>query len=119
MLLSPSSFPATIRYSNDPVKICARNVSYLGLDVRNPDFDACEQQKRRPACASAQFDHQALIVALGAYRTSPTASIYDEAHEPSLNTRREKLSLQCAIKIAENQSNPANEVTFQSKPISL
>ena len=26
----------------------------MGLDVRKPDFAACEQQKHRPACASAQ-----------------------------------------------------------------
>ena len=28
----------------------------IGLDARDPDFDACEQQRRRPACASAQSD---------------------------------------------------------------
>ena len=38
--------------------------------------------------------------------------IYVEADEPSLNTRREKLSLQYAIRIAENNSNPAYDVTF-------
>ena len=37
--------------------------------------------------------HQGLRLALGAFRTSPTASIYVEADEPSLNTLREKLSL--------------------------
>ena len=35
--------------------------------------------------------HQGLRLALGAFRTSPTASLYVEADEPSLNTRREKL----------------------------
>ena len=29
---------------------------HMGLDVRNPDFAACEQQRCRPACASAQSD---------------------------------------------------------------
>ena len=57
--------------------------------------------------------HQGLRLALGAFRTSPTASLYVEADEPSLNTRREKLSLQYAIRIAENNSNPAHDVTFQ------
>ena len=56
--------------------------------------------------------HQGLRLALGAFRTSPTASLYVEADEPSLNTRREKLSLQYAIRIAENNSNPAHDVTF-------
>ena len=59
--------------------------------------------------------HQGLRLALGAFRTSPTASLYVEADEPSLNTRREKLSLQYAIRIAENNSNPAHDVTFQPK----
>ena len=59
--------------------------------------------------------HQGLRLALGAFRTSPTASLYVEADEPSLNTRREKLSLQYAIRIAENSSNPAHDVTFQPK----
>ena len=63
--------------------------------------------------------HQGLRLALGAFRTSPTASLYVEADEPSLNTRREKLSLQYAIRIAENQSNPAHEETFQPKYIDL
>ena len=55
-----------------------------------------------------------LRLALGAFRTSPTASLYVEADEPSLNTRREKLSLQYG-RIAENNSNPAYDVTFQPK----
>ena len=62
---------------------------------------------------------QGLRLALGAFRTSPTASVYVEADEPSLNTRREKLSLQYAIRIAENNSNPAHDVTFQPKYMDL
>ena len=67
----------------------------------------------------APIHHQGLRLALGAFRTSPNASLYVEADEPSLNTHREKLSLQYAIRLAENQSNPAHEVTFQSKYIDL
>ena len=40
---------------------------------------------------------QGLRLALGAFRTSPVASLYVEADEPSLYSRREKLSLQYAI----------------------
>ena len=29
---------------------------HMGLNMRNRDFVACEQQRRRPACASAQTD---------------------------------------------------------------
>ena len=38
--------------------------------------------------------NQGLRLALGAFRISPVASLYVEAHEPSLYTRREKFSLQ-------------------------
>ena len=56
--------------------------------------------------------NQWLRLALGAYRTYPVASLYVEADEPSLYSRREKLSLQYAIRLAANPSNPAHEVTF-------
>ena len=44
--------------------------------------------------------NQGLRLALGAFRTSPVASLYVEADEPSLYSRREKLSLQYAIRLA-------------------
>ena len=44
--------------------------------------------------------NQGLMLALGAFRTSPVASLYVEADEPSLYLRREKLSLQYAIRLA-------------------
>ena len=56
--------------------------------------------------------NQGLRLAVGAFRTSPVASLYVEADEPSLYSRREKLSLQYAIRLAANPSNPAHEVTF-------
>ena len=46
--------------------------------------------------------NQGLRLALGAFRTSPVASLYVEADEPSLYSRREKLSLQYAIRLAAN-----------------
>ena len=48
--------------------------------------------------------NQGLRLALGAFRTSPVASLYVEADEPSLYSRREKLSLQYAIRLAANPS---------------
>ena len=51
-------------------------------------------------------------MALGAFRTSPVSSLNVEADEPSLWLRREKLSLQYAIRLAANPTNPAFEVTF-------
>ena len=44
--------------------------------------------------------NQGLRLALGAFRTSPVASLYVEADEPLLYSRREKLSLQYAIRLA-------------------
>ena len=56
--------------------------------------------------------NQGLRLALGAFRTSPVSSLNVEADEPSLWLGREKLSLQYAIRLAANPSNPAFEVTF-------
>ena len=55
--------------------------------------------------------NQGLRLDLGAFRIS-VASLYVEADEPSLYSRREKLSLQYAIRLSANPSNPAHEVTF-------
>ena len=63
--------------------------------------------------------NQGLRLALGAFRTSPVASLYVEADEPSLYSRREKLSLQYAIRLAANPSNPAHEVTFPPYYVNL
>ena len=63
--------------------------------------------------------NQGLRLALGAFRTSPVASLYVEADEPSLYSRREKLSLQYAIRLAANPSYPAHESTFPSNYMDL
>ena len=63
--------------------------------------------------------NQGLRLALWAFRTSPVASLYVEADEPSLYSRREKLSLQYAIRLAANPSNPAHEVTFPPNYVNL
>ena len=63
--------------------------------------------------------NQGLRLTLGAFRTSPVASLYVEADEPSLYSRREKLSLQYAIRLAANPSNPAHEVTFPPNYVNL
>ena len=63
--------------------------------------------------------NQGLRLALGAFRTSPVASLYVEADEPSPYSRREKLSLQYAIRLAANPSNPAHEVTFPPNYVDL
>ena len=49
-----------------------------------------------------------LRLILGAFRTSPVASLYVEADAPSLYARREKLFLQYNTKLSANPSNPAH-----------
>ena len=56
--------------------------------------------------------HQGLRLAL---RTSPVESLYAESNEPSLYTRREKLSLQYTTKLAANPKNPAHNCVFNPK----
>ena len=63
--------------------------------------------------------NQGLRLALGAFRTFPVASLYVEADESSLYSQREKLSLQYAIRLAANPSNPAHEVTFPPNYVDL
>ena len=63
--------------------------------------------------------NQGLRLALEAFRTSPVASLYVEADEPSLYSQREKLSLQYAIRLAANPSKPAHEVTFPPNYVDL
>ena len=63
--------------------------------------------------------NQGLRLALGAFRTSPVASLYVEADKPPLFSRRDELSLQYAIRLAANPSNPAHEVTFPPKYVDL
>ena len=47
--------------------------------------------------------HQGLRIALCAFRTSPAQSLYIEAHEPSLTTRRLKWSLNYVLKLKSCQ----------------
>ena len=51
--------------------------------------------------------HQGLRIALGAFRTSPAQSLYTEAHELSLTTRRLKVSLNYVLKLKSLPENPA------------
>ena len=77
-------------------------------------YDFC-----RPLNYLNPIHNQGLRLALGAFRTSPVASLYVEADEPSLYSRREKLSLQYAIRLAANPSNPAHEVSFPPNYVNL
>ena len=64
--------------------------------------------------------NQGLRLALGDFRTSPVASIYVEADEPSLYSQRETLFTRCyKTCLAANPPNPAHEVTFPPNYVEL
>ncbi len=63
-------------------------------------------------CGLDPIHNQGLRLCLGAFRTSNTESLYVEANEPSLHDRRQKLSLQYAIKLHSNPANPAYNTVF-------
>ena len=44
-------------------------VLYMGLNPRKPDFAACEQQRRRQACTSAQSDQHLCYSNSGKYNS--------------------------------------------------
>ena len=54
-------------------------------------------------------------IALGAYCTSPTESLYCESGEPSLAMRRQYLSLSYAASISANNENPTYKNTFSNR----
>ena len=58
--------------------------------------------------------NQGLNRCLGAFRAS-VDSLYVDAHEPSLDARREKLSLQYATKIKSLPKHHANNAVFDNK----
>ena len=43
---------------------------YMGLDARKHVFGICEQQRRKPACASAQSDQRLCYSLIGKYQIS-------------------------------------------------
>ena len=43
----------------------------MGFAARKPDFVACEQQGRRPACASTQSDQRLYYSLSGRYNSLP------------------------------------------------
>ena len=63
--------------------------------------------------------HQGLCIAFGAFHTSPAQSLYVEAHEPSLTTRRVKLSLNYVLKLKSLLENPAYSCVFEPENIKL
>ena len=63
--------------------------------------------------------HQGIRLALGAFRASPAHSLLVEANEPSLNDRREKLSIQFAMKLQSNRSNSTYNTVYRPNYFSI
>ena len=60
--------------------------------------------------------NQGLRLSLGVFRSSPVESLYVEAHEPPLETRRQKLALQYILnELKANPGNPDYDVVFNPK----
>ena len=59
--------------------------------------------------------NQGLRLTLGAFRYSSVESLNVESHEPPLEIRRDKLSLQYILKLKANPENPACDVVFNLK----
>ena len=59
------------------------------------------------------IQNQGLRLSLGAFRTSPTASLHVEAGIPPLSIRRKKLSLQYAVRVLANEKNPTHKAIFE------
>mgnify|MGYP001553615755 CR=1 FL=1 len=56
--------------------------------------------------------NQALRLCLGAFRTSPISSLHVEANELPMHLRRQQLSLQYAVKLKNDESNPTFNCVF-------
>ena len=62
-----------------------------------------------------QIYNQGLRLCLGAFRTSPLESLYVEANEESLYERRERLSIQNALKLKSIPYHPTHKAIFHPK----
>ena len=58
------------------------------------------------------IQNQALRLCLGAFRSSPKASLAVQANEPPLKYRREKLTLQYGLKLKANPKIPSHKSVF-------
>ncbi|GFO35247.1 RNA-directed DNA polymerase from mobile element jockey [Plakobranchus ocellatus] len=74
----------------------------------------CGSAKKHVLRALDPIHHQGLLIALGAFRTSPINSLYAEAGEPSLEHRRIKLAFSYVLKLKSLPRNPCHDVVFEA-----
>ena len=58
--------------------------------------------------------HSAIRIAMGAFRTTPVASLLAEAHEPPLGLRRQALGMRYALKLRQFPSYPSYDAVYSS-----
>ena len=58
------------------------------------------------------IQNEALRLCMGAFRSSPVASLYVEANEQPLRLRRTKLAMQYGLKLKANPENPAHDFVY-------
>ena len=96
---------------------------YRATPVRSKlDYECVVYGSARRLLRNWQLDpihHQGLRIALGAFRISPAHSLYVEAHEPSLASRRLKLSLNYVLKLESLPENPPYSCVFEPENIQL
>ena len=56
-----------------------------------------------------------LRLSLGSFRTSPSVSLHTEAQELPLHLRRQKLSMQYALRVSTNSQKPTYSTIFYGK----
>ena len=59
--------------------------------------------------------NHALLLCLGAFRTSPSSSLCILANEPPLHLRRQNLSIQYCLRLSSTSQNSAYSAVFNSK----
>jgi len=87
---------------------------YRSLIRSTLDYECIVYGSTRPSYIKLldTVHHQGLRLSLGTFRTSPVESLYVEANESSLESRRIKLGMQYATKLKASPSNPAYDCVF-------
>ncbi|OOZ37989.1 hypothetical protein BOW52_09705 [Solemya elarraichensis gill symbiont] len=90
---------------------------YKAIILSKLDYGSIIYGSARPSYLRPldSIHHEGLRICLGAYRTSPVESLYVESNEPSLSSRRTKLSLDYTTKMQAYPNNPAYNCVFHAQ----
>ena len=87
---------------------------YRSFVLSKLDYGSAVYGSARPSYIKRleTVQNQGLRICLGAYKTSPAASMEVEANIPPLKFRRHQLALQYGVKLMGNQLNPTYQSVF-------